>query len=138
MSAFTAKEIEYLHGQRLGRMATVGSGGKPHVAPVGFRLDDETGTIEIGGHDLAATKKFRDLRANPNIAFVVDDLESVNPWTPRGIEIRGQVELFEQGGDRFGAGWGAAWIRIVPERIIGWGIDSPTFSGTGPHARSVS
>ena len=36
MSAFTEKEIEYLRGQRLGRMATVGRDGSPHVVPVGF------------------------------------------------------------------------------------------------------
>ena len=28
MSPFTEKEIEYLHGQRLGRLATVDSGGR--------------------------------------------------------------------------------------------------------------
>lgn len=39
MSPFTDKEIEYLRGQPLGRMATTGSSGAPHIAPVGFRLD---------------------------------------------------------------------------------------------------
>jgi len=45
MSPFTEKEIEYLHGQRLGRLATVDSGGSPHIVPVGFRLDAEAQTI---------------------------------------------------------------------------------------------
>ena len=50
MATFTEKEIDYLRGQRLGRLATVGSGGSPHVVPVGFRLDSEARLIEVGGH----------------------------------------------------------------------------------------
>jgi pyridoxamine 5'-phosphate oxidase family protein len=75
MSAFTEKEIEYLRGQRLGRLATVGRGGSPHVVPVGFRLGPEDEAIEVGGHGLRGSKKWRDLGANPRIAFVIDDLE---------------------------------------------------------------
>jgi pyridoxamine 5'-phosphate oxidase family protein len=139
MSRFTEKEIEYLRGQRLGRVATSGTGGAPHVAPVGFRFNTEEGTIEIGGHGLSKSKKWRDLQANQMVAFVVDDLESVNPWTPRGIEIRGEAELHDQGGEeRFGGGgWDSAWFAIVPQRIISWGIEGPAFSATGRYARSV-
>jgi pyridoxamine 5'-phosphate oxidase family protein len=80
MSPFTDKEIDYLRAQRLGRLATVGSDGSPHIVPVGFRLDAEAQTIEIGGHGLSKSKKWRDLQANPRAAFAVDDLASVNPW----------------------------------------------------------
>ncbi len=95
MSPFTEKEIEYLRGQRLGRLATVGPNGWPHVVPVGFRLDAEAAVIEIGGHALSRSKKWRDLQANPRVAFVVDDLVSVNPWTIRGLEVRGRAELHD-------------------------------------------
>ena len=140
MSPFTEKEIEYLHGQRLGRLATVGSGSSPHIVPVGFRLDAEAQAIEIGGHGLSKSKKWRDLQANPQAAFAVDDLASVNPWTPRGIEIRGRAELHDQGGEqRFGAdGWDSAWFTVVPQRIISWGIEGPPFSEAGRSARSVT
>jgi pyridoxamine 5'-phosphate oxidase family protein len=129
MTTFTDKEIEYLKSQRLGRMATVSPAGKPHVVPVGFRFDPAKGEIEIGGHNLGKSKKYADLRKNPAIAFVVDDLKSVTPWEPRGVEVRGQAELFEEGGERFGSGWDKAWIKIIPERIVAWGIDAPPFSG---------
>lgn len=140
MSEFTEKEIEYLRGQRLGRVATAGTSGMPHVAPVGFRLNAEEGTVEIGGHGLSKSKKWRDLLANPKVAFVVDDLQSVNPWTPRGIEIRGRAEIHDQGGEeRFGGGgWDAVWFAVVPQRIISWGIEAPTFSPGGRNARSVT
>jgi pyridoxamine 5'-phosphate oxidase family protein len=138
MSVFTDKEVEYLKTQKLGRMATVSPAGKPHVVPVGFRFDPEAGVFEIGGHNLAKSKKFDDLRKNPAIAFVVDDLASVTPWTPRGIEVRGRAELFEEGGERFGTGWDKAWIRILPERIVAWGIDAPPFSGANKRSVKVS
>jgi pyridoxamine 5'-phosphate oxidase family protein len=140
MSRFTDKEIEYLRGQLLGRVATVGTACEPHVAPVGFRLNADEGTIDIGGHGLSKSKKWRDLQANQRVAFVVDDLESVNPYVPRGIEIRGRAELHDQGGvERFGGGgWDPAWFAVVPQRIISWGIEAPAFSAGGRYARSVT
>lgn len=86
---------------------------------------------------MGASKKWRDLQANPRIALVVDDLQSVNPWTPRGIEVRGRAELHAEGGEKFGPGWDAAWIRIVPTRIVSWGIEAPAFSAGSRSARSV-
>jgi len=140
MNPFTEKESDYLRGQRLGRVATVGADGAPHVAPVGFRFNTDDGVIEIGGHGLSNSKKWRDLLNNSRVAFVVDDLESVNPWTPRGIEIRGRAEMHDQGGqERFGGGgWDPAWFAVVPQRIISWGIEGPVFSDTGRKARSVA
>jgi pyridoxamine 5'-phosphate oxidase family protein len=138
MSAFTDKEIDYVRGQRIGRLATVGLDGTPHVVPVGFRIDPDSDSIEVGGHGFAGSKKWRDLQANPRVAFVIDDLEQVDPWTPRGLEVRGRAELHESGGERFGTGWDAAWIRILPERIVAWGIEGHPFSDAGRrNARSV-
>ncbi len=137
MSYFSEKETDYLRGQLLGRIATIGSDGTPHVVPVGFRLSDDGEAIEVGGHGMGASKKWRDLQANPQIALVVDDLQSVNPWTPRGIEVRGRAELHSEGGEKFGSGWDAAWIRIVPRRIVSWGVDAQAFSAGSRSARSV-
>ena len=138
MSPFTEKEIEYLRGQRLIRLATASGGGSPHIVPVGFRLEAEAGTIQIGGHGLSKSKKWRDLQANPRVAFVVDDLASMDPWTPRGIEIRGRAELHDKGGEqRFGGGWDSAWFSVMPQRIVSWGIEGPAFSAEGRSARSV-
>ncbi len=137
MSTLTEKEIEYLRGQRLARVATVGGDGAPHVVPVGFRLAPSGDAIEVGGHGLSGSKKWRDLHANPRIAVVIDDLASVNPWTPRGIEIRGVAELHEDGGEKFGAGWDKAWIRVVPKRIVSWGDRSGcVLAGESPRALS--
>ncbi len=124
MHTFTEQERTYLGAQRLGRLATVDDRGRPHVVPTGFRFDPAEGVIVIGGHNLAGTKKFRDARANPQVAFVVDDLVSTNPWRARGIEVRGEAQTFIEGGERLGPGFGAAWIRIISTRIVSWGLDT--------------
>jgi pyridoxamine 5'-phosphate oxidase family protein len=139
MATFSDKELEYLKGQRLGRLATVDAKGAPHVVPVGFRLSDDGAAIDVGGHGMATSKKYRDLRANPRVAIVIDDLASVQPWTPRGLEVRGTADLRDSGGtDRFGRGWDEAWLRIVPERVISWGIEAPPFTEGSRSARSIS
>jgi len=58
MSVFTNEEIEYLNSQLLGRLATVGPDGQPHVVPVSFHYNAQLDTIDIGGHDFARRKKY--------------------------------------------------------------------------------
>ena len=123
MSTFTEEELRYLLGERrLARLATVGKDGTPHVAPVGWTYNADLGTIDIGGHDMASTKKFRDARRTGRAAIVIDDV--LPPWRPRGIEVRGQAEAVN--GER-------PLIRIRPERIVSWGISDRH----GHSARSV-
>jgi PPOX class F420-dependent enzyme/OxyR family protein len=131
---FSVVEIDYLKGQRLGRLATVGPDGQPHVVPVAFRYNPALDTIDIGGHDFAKRKKFRDVRRNPRVAFVVDDVTSTDPWRPRGIEIRGTAEILTSGGAEIMGSFDPEMFRIRPSRIISWGIEAHHYSA---HARSV-
>src|SRR5436309_9753803 len=121
MSHFTPAEIEYLKSQRLGRLATVNSKGEPHVVPVSFRYNAEFDSIDIGGRNIAPTKKYRDAARQGKVAFVVDDV--LPPWQPRGIEIRGRAEVLPTGGQEIRPQFDPQLIRIYPRRIIGWGID---------------
>lgn len=114
MSVFTDSELRYLLSERrLARLATVGRDGTPHVAPVGWSYNADLGAVEIRGHALERTKKFRDVRRTGRAAAVVDDV--LPPWSPRGVEIRGRAEAI--GGPR-------PLIRIHPDRIVSWGIES--------------
>lgn len=130
MGVFTLKEIEYLQSQKLGRLATVNLEGKPQVAPVGYHYNLELDVIDIGGHALQKTQKFRNIQKNPNVAFVVDDV--LPPWRPRGVEIRGVAQALDTGGKAiFGQGWDESIIRITPAQVIGWGLEgeaSPAFN----------
>jgi pyridoxamine 5'-phosphate oxidase family protein len=49
MSVFTDKELDYFTEQRLGRIATVGPDGQPHVVPTSFRYNAEHDAIDVGG-----------------------------------------------------------------------------------------
>jgi pyridoxamine 5'-phosphate oxidase family protein len=122
MSVFTEKELEYLAGQRLGRLATVDSAGNPHVVPVGFRYNPATGTIDIGGLDVKNTRKWHHAAAHPRVAFVVDDV--LPPWQARGIQVQGDVELLDEGGKERGPHFAPELMRLHPVRIVTWGIDS--------------
>ena len=79
-------------GRQLGRLATVGADGTPHVVPVGWIYNAVRDAIDISGIDLERSKKFRDVARSGRAAIVIDDLESVDPWRPRGVEVRGRGE----------------------------------------------
>ena len=134
MSVFTDDERDYLSsGLRLGRLATVGPDGMPHVVPTGFRYNQDHDTIDVGGHDFTKRKKYRDVVRNPKVAFVIDDIASVTPWRVRGIELRGEAEVLDTGGSELGPGFAPAMFRITPQRIVSWGLGGKTFY----NARSV-
>ena len=132
MSVFTRGEIEYLGGQRLGRLATVNRAGEPHVVPVSFRYNADLDTIDVGGHNLGRSRKFRDAGSTGRAAFVVDDV--LPPWKARGVEVRGLAEVFSDGGKGVDEDFDAELIRIRPTRVVGWGIDSDAYR---PNGRSV-
>jgi pyridoxamine 5'-phosphate oxidase family protein len=114
MSVFTEAELGYLTGgSQLGRIATVGPDGTPHVVPVGWIYNAARDTIDVGGIELGGTKKFRDVERSGRAAIVIDDLESTDPWRPRGIEVRGRAEAIALP---------TPLIRIHPERIVSWGL----------------
>lgn len=117
----TPEERDYLASQPLGRLATRRPDGSLQNNPVGFTYNEQTGTIDIGGRALAATRKFRNVAATGEVALVVDDLVSRSPWTVRGVEIRGHAEALA--GQQPASGrTGPEIIRIHPRRVISWGI----------------
>lgn len=80
-------------------------------------------SIDVGGYELEQSKKFRDIARSGKAAIVIDDLESTDPWRPRGIEVRGRGEAIALP---------TPLIRIHPVRIISWGL------GQGRSARTVA
>jgi pyridoxamine 5'-phosphate oxidase family protein len=121
MSAFSHAEIQYLGSQRLGRLATVGKDGMPHVVPVAFRYNPDADSIDIGGHDFARRKKFRDVQWTGVAALAVDDV--LPPWQPRAVEVRGEASTLDSGGKAIMEGFDDPIIRITPHRIVSWGLE---------------
>ena len=121
MTTFSPTERAYLASQRLGRLATIDRSGRPQNNPVGFAVEHD-GSIVIGGFRMGDTRKFRNVAANDRVAFVVDDLASVDPWVVRGVEVRGRAEALTDA-DPPQPFMTRQVIRIRPERIISWGLD---------------
>jgi pyridoxamine 5'-phosphate oxidase family protein len=121
---FTEVELDYLRSPgRLGRLATARPDGTLQVNPVGVHVNSALGAIDIGGRDMAASRKFKNVGANGRVALVVDDIVSLDPWRVRCIEVRGVGEAILAPTDSAVA-WGPGpIIRIHARRIISWGVD---------------
>ena len=112
-------EVAYLsEGRRLARVGTADENGRPHVTPVGmWRYISDPGVVEITGRDFASTRKYRNVRTNPQAAVVVDDVAPGEGWHPRGIMLEGSAEALENDGRD-----GSPVIRITPDRVVSWGL----------------
>jgi pyridoxamine 5'-phosphate oxidase family protein len=110
---FSEKESKYLKEQRLGRIATVSPDIQPHVVPVAFEFDGSH--FYFGGWNLEKSLKFRNIRQNNKVAFVVDNLVSVDPWRVSGVEIKGIAEINKRNGNEY--------VKITPLRKSSWGLE---------------
>ena len=116
MGAFTEAEITYLKSQPLMRFATASPEGKPDVAPVIFELDGDD--IVTAGFNITHTARCRNIQRNPQATLVIDDLATLDPWSPRGVKIIGGASIEEDNG--------APRFRIKPKVIISWAINDTT------------
>lgn len=120
---FAPEELAYLRQLRLARLATVDATGQPTVDAVGFQF--EGGRFSIGGIDLPRSRKYRNIAAgNSQVALIVDDIASVDPYTPRGIKVHGAAEIIHAHDGFFGAG---EYFVITPRVTWSWGVIAPAF-----------
>jgi pyridoxamine 5'-phosphate oxidase family protein len=112
MGVFTDAEVAYLTSQRMARIATASAAAQPDVAAVTFGLDGDD--IVTGGYDITKTVRYGNLLKNPRAVIVIDDLATVDPWSPRGVKVRGTTTIEESRG--------TLRIRIKPEVIWTWGL----------------
>lgn len=120
---FTTKERDYLHTQRLARLATVDASGQPDADAVGFELDGDT--IVIGSYrDLTKSRKYRNVESgNTKVSLIVDSLAPVDPMEPQAVKIHGVASIERRDG-RFGT---EEYLVIRPTTTWSWGIEGPTF-----------
>ena len=123
--SFTAEEVAYLKSQPLARIATVSAEGQPDAVPVGFHFD---GTyFYVGGIDPSNTRRSHNVRAGNNqVALVIDDLVSVDPWTPRFLRVYGTAELIDREGSGHSMFSGRSIMRITPTISWSWNLDADT------------
>jgi pyridoxamine 5'-phosphate oxidase family protein len=122
MITLTGAEQRFLARQPRGHLATVGPDGVPQVKPLGFTYNAALGTIDIAGMNMAGSAKYRNVRANPRVAFVVDEVTAPNVAGAHFLEIRGEAEHAIVPDDPTGH-LAAEIIRIHPRRVISFNVD---------------
>jgi len=100
-AALRDQELEFLRSQRIGRLATTGPTGQPHVMPVMYQLRED-GSLEFDADGV----KLRNLSSEPRVAFVVD---AMGPR--RGVAIQGRASVV-----------GHERARLRPGRVYSWGL----------------
>lgn len=115
---FNEEEKAYLRSQKLARVATVSRAGQPDVVPVGFEFDGSR--FHITGFDLPSTRKYRNVAGgNHEVALVVDDVVSSEPWAPRFLRVYGTATIVERD-DGSGP---AEYLEVTPTVSWSWNLD---------------
>ena len=120
----TDAEQRFLARQPRGYLATIGPDGTPQVKPLGFTYNAALGTIDIDGYNMARSAKYRNIQANPRVAFVVDEVTEASMEGAHFLEIRGTAEAITPAGETGGAEE-VPVIRITPTRVLSFGIEEP-------------
>jgi PPOX class probable F420-dependent enzyme len=98
-AALSERQRRFLDHARLGHLATADAGGMPHLIPVCYAVRGDTLYITIDEkpkrRDIAP-KRVRNIRENPQAAFVADRYDE--DWRRLGwVMLRGLAEILEAG-----------------------------------------
>ena len=118
--SFTAEEVAYLRSQPLARFASLSGEGQPDVVPVSFEFDGTYFWIGGSGASVFMTRKFRNVMSgNAQVALVVDDMISFDPFVARGIRVYGKAS---QPIERVGIVGPGVYLRITPTISWAWNM----------------
>jgi pyridoxamine 5'-phosphate oxidase family protein len=137
MSVFTEAELAKLRTAKLGRLATVGADGQPHVVPLTFTYNEAEDAIDVGGFGFGASKKWRDAVRDQRVTFLLDESAG---GTAYGIEVRARAEMHETGGESINPrfpGFDPQFLRLRPHRIVSWGVEVSSAEDTSSRGRDV-
>ena len=151
--AMTPEELDaFLRAGHTCRVATVGAGGAPHVAPLWFWWDGAA----LWLNSLVRSQRWTDLSREPRIAVVVD--AGTDYGELRGVEIAGRAEVVGEvprgsaprpelvevergyarkyrGDEEFAPDGRHAWLRVVPDKITSWDFrKNPALGGSSTPA----
>ena len=104
------------------------------------RPDPDEDAIDVGGVAFGDGKKWRDAQRNPRVTFLLDESGG---GTAKAIEVRGEAELHETGGDAINPkfpNFAPEFFRIRPQRIVSWGVEDGGEDGSNfsTNARDVA
>ncbi len=150
----TAERDDFLTGERVCRVATVGADGAPHVSPLWFAWHG--GALWL--FSITRSQRWRDLERDPRVSVVVD--AGVDYFELRGVEVTGtaapvgenprgksgdpdfvddpdlaaveQIFADKYMGGTFYPDGRHAWLKITPEKIASWDFRKLAALGKGP------
>ena len=143
MEQLTENQARWLAAAPVGHLATADADGAPHVIPVCYAFDGRAiySVLDRKPKSAALTRlrRVKNIQANPQVSLVVDHYE--DDWRRLGyILVFGRAELLLDGDERVAAVRllrekyhqyrdmdvdENPVIKIVPERIVGWGSVPP-------------
>ena len=130
---FDADEVAYLRSQSLARLATRSADGQPDVVPVAYEFDGECFWIGGSGDSVLRTRKVRNVVAgNVEVALVIDDMMSFDPFIARGIRVYGRAEPPIPREGKVGPGH---YLRIIPTVSWSWNMEGEPVGDTWYPAR---
>jgi pyridoxamine 5'-phosphate oxidase family protein len=133
--SFTDEEIAYLRSQPLGRVATVARDGQPDVVPVAVEFDGTYLWVGGVGEQVLGTRKIRNVVAGRDqIALVVDDMVSFEPFIARSIRVYGRADGPIERVGMVGPGY---FLRITPTVSWSWNMAGEPAGDTWYEARKT-
>ena len=143
MDQLTENQARWLAAAPVGHLATAGADGAPNVIPVCYAFDGRAiySVLDRKPKSAALTRlrRVKNIQANPQVSLVVDHYE--DDWRRLGyVLVFGRAELLLDGDERVAAVRllrekyhqyrdmdvdENPVIKIVPERIVGWGAVPP-------------
>ncbi|ELY58415.1 PPOX class F420-dependent enzyme [Natronococcus amylolyticus DSM 10524] len=91
------EERAFLERARVGRLATVDDGGRPHAVPICYALPDGSRLVSAVDEKPKSTRELRrvrNVRSNPRVAVVVD--RYVEDWARLAwVQVRGRARVLE-------------------------------------------
>ncbi len=124
-----------LAAARVGRLATTGAGGQPHVVPVCFALDGDTIYFAVDGKPKLTSdlKRLRNIAANDAVSILIDHYEEdwARLWWVRvdgrarrvndGAESERAIDLLTGRYEQYRRARPAGpVVAIAIERLSGW------------------
>lgn len=92
------------------------------MKPVGFTYRPELGAIDIAGFNMGQSAKYRNVRTNPAVAFVVDEVTEPTMDGAHFLELRGLARNTVGAHDPAGH-LAPEIIRIQIRRIVSFNVD---------------
>ena len=120
----TDDQLWFLDGQRVARLATADSSGRPHVIPICFVAVGDTVYFTIDEKPKRKSpgplKRIANIRANPSVALVFDHYDE--DWRQLGwVMVQGRAEELDSGDehDQAQSGLRARYPQLATMQIEG-------------------